>query len=300
MIFRNIRRSWHQERFKNHWSQIETLLGFREKDERHRRKRRVLAYNYELVSHATRALEALRKAEELGANLTENVSEVREYLQHLLDLPAVARASLESTSQGKIDRLYSEYLTYRQGDPSSGPEEATTSPKEERPVQEPQGSPPLDETALLNQLDAKAQRRLDDLDSETALILVSTLRAKKLEQGVEADGLSLAERPMPVEAQVRLMRMIYALVGQPFDGEAWYNILIATWLTFNVKHDRGELEFDYQHTVDIYRNSVAPQLGESVEAEAAYANAIGAIYSLITDKPYDFTPPRSHHDSGNR
>jgi len=96
---------------------------------------------------------------------------------------------------------------------------------------------------------------------------------------------------MPIAEQVRLMRMVYSAVGQPFDGESWYNLMIATWLSMNSSYNRGELRFSYREAVNRYRNIASKKdMPASVEAEAAFANLQGAIYSLITDEPYDFTP----------
>lgn len=292
MIFRHLRRTWHRERFQHHWAKIAIFVEQRQQEERRPgHKGKVLSTNYELVSHATRALEALRKAEELGARLGKDVPEVRRYLQYLINLPSLPAREIQAAAATEIDRLYDEFQSYRRRSPEAKFTDPTPEKTQSKNHQDlSSGAQSTEE--VLRQLHDRAQTRLQDFDEETALQLVSKLNQQKIDEGVEAEGISLAECPMPLEEQARLMRIVYATVGQPFDGETWYNLMIAAWLTYNARHDRGELAFDYRHAVNVYRRSAAQKLGNSPEAEAAFANMIGAIYTLITGEPYDFTPPR--------
>jgi hypothetical protein len=82
----------------------------------------VLAINYELISDATRALDALRRIEELTpdhqisvASRTE-IEALREQLNPLTSLPALPRwrvqdpdAGGEQASHAEIERLHAEY-----------------------------------------------------------------------------------------------------------------------------------------------------------------------------------------------
>jgi len=77
--------------FKYHYSKMSDLIDARTAYDLREDKAMVLAFNYELVSRATRALTALRKAEELGAKLLGGNSEVREYLKRYVNLPSLPR-----------------------------------------------------------------------------------------------------------------------------------------------------------------------------------------------------------------
>ena len=65
LVFRNLRRSRHAERFSYHLQRIDRSLHMREEYVKEGRHGMVLAINYELVSDATRALDSLRRIEEL-------------------------------------------------------------------------------------------------------------------------------------------------------------------------------------------------------------------------------------------
>lgn len=70
----------------------------------------VLAANYELVSHASRALAALRVSEELsGKALVEPAKEIRNIFVALLKLPAIPQHAVGSTPVEEIERLYHEW-----------------------------------------------------------------------------------------------------------------------------------------------------------------------------------------------
>ena len=122
LVFKNLRRSRHAERFSYHLQRIDRSLHMREEYVKEGRHGMVLAINYELVSDATRALDSLRRIEELtpadqltlqeGADYTE----VRGQLSGLLKLPALPAWRVTGPSsdpkhatQMEIDELYSQF-----------------------------------------------------------------------------------------------------------------------------------------------------------------------------------------------
>lgn len=110
MFFKGIRRVKNSELLAWHTQKMSALEQFREAYEDEGRLGMVLATNFELVSHASRALTALRKLEELGDTITEQAAaRLRLYLGRVLELPAIPRAEVSGTDANKIKRLYDEY-----------------------------------------------------------------------------------------------------------------------------------------------------------------------------------------------
>jgi hypothetical protein len=73
----------------------------------------VLATNYELVSHASRALALLRRAEELadgGPVSLQSAEKLRRYLTSRLEIPAIPRGALQDTPEDEIERLFQKWL----------------------------------------------------------------------------------------------------------------------------------------------------------------------------------------------
>ncbi len=74
-------------------------------------KAMALAVNYELVSHASRALAELRKTEELAPDAQLSSAEsMRRYLMSRASLPAISYNATEVTSRDEIERRYQEHL----------------------------------------------------------------------------------------------------------------------------------------------------------------------------------------------
>lgn len=117
MFLKGLRRAKNRETLAWHVQQMSSLEATRTELEREGQRGMVLAVNYELVSHATRALAALRKLEELGGSLPD----LRRYLLAILDLPAVPRSELNERPKAEIDRLFEEYQGLGQGQSSTQP-----------------------------------------------------------------------------------------------------------------------------------------------------------------------------------
>lgn len=292
MILRAIRRRWHENRLRDHLDNIRALLDRRDEEEKRGRKGKVLAINHDLMSHAAKALDALGQVEELGEGglPAEEVAQLRQELEHLTQLPSLAEREVRLFTVEEIDRQFSEYKAYSRERPSPNPSGASGGRNEE------------DESSvasLRDELGAPFQKRLEELDERTAKTLISKLRARSRdgEGELRVEGLTLADRPMPVELQARLLRVIYGMVGEPFNAQMWYQLLIGTWLSYHKRHENGALEFDYERAVEGYRERLASKIGDSAEHETAFANMQGMIFSEITGEPYEFrTPDQWEHE----
>jgi len=121
-VFKKIRRNRHALRLANHIQRIDTSIAMRERYQSEGRKGMVLAINYELASDAMRALDALRRVEELTTALSEggdrgDLEAVRRRLFDLTSLPALplsrvrGDSSLSSrASQAEIEALYAQFI----------------------------------------------------------------------------------------------------------------------------------------------------------------------------------------------
>jgi len=78
----------------------------------HLAKATVLAINHAVVSHASRALSQLNRAEELarrGQGSLQSGERLRHYLTSRLELPAVSLHTLGNTPEEEIERLYQKW-----------------------------------------------------------------------------------------------------------------------------------------------------------------------------------------------
>lgn len=99
----------HLKTLQWHVHMIGKLEFSRDNYERDGLKVMVLAVNYEIMSHASRALAELRKAEELSGGEVDG-TEMREYLAPKVDLPAVRRDEVDSVPGERVDSLYSDFV----------------------------------------------------------------------------------------------------------------------------------------------------------------------------------------------
>lgn len=114
MIFGRRKLQSHLEQLRWHTSKIGELELMRDDYEAHGLDVMVLAVNWEIVSHASRALGELRKAEELSA-AAMNGGEMRDFLKPKLDLPALPRNQVDTTDPAQVVRLYSEFRRSNKG-----------------------------------------------------------------------------------------------------------------------------------------------------------------------------------------
>lgn len=114
VLFRKQKIAKHLETLKWHVHMIGQLETSRDNYEQDGLKVMVLAVNYEIMSHASRSLAELRKAEELSKGEV-NGHEMREYLTPKVDLPAVRRDEADYISQQTVDALYEEFLARGKG-----------------------------------------------------------------------------------------------------------------------------------------------------------------------------------------
>lgn len=108
--FAGIRTARCREQLMWHLQQMESLSADRDAWESQGRHERVLSVNFEMVSHASRALGVLRELEELGDHtILGPTTKLRTYLAAHLALPNVPQHALGRTSQADIERLYAAY-----------------------------------------------------------------------------------------------------------------------------------------------------------------------------------------------
>lgn len=120
MVFRGIRRTKNKAALEFHLYKISALGQIRREWELKGRREQVLGVNFEMASHAARALSALRHLEELGEVLSPTeAGDLRSSLSHVLNLPAIAEGQLPTTSIEEINRTYSNYRQYNFPDDES-------------------------------------------------------------------------------------------------------------------------------------------------------------------------------------
>ena len=77
-------------------------------------KSAVLAKNYEMASHAARALTCFREMQETsGVGTTQDVRETRQWLAHFVDIPAMSYRDTSTAPDAEIDRLWGEFVSYK-------------------------------------------------------------------------------------------------------------------------------------------------------------------------------------------
>ena len=121
-MLRGIRRAHHTERLKYHFQRIQTSLAMRAQYRTEGNRGNVLAVNYELVSDATRALDALRRIEELTPDHLMSSDQrarsiaLRRWFSDLIALPALPKwrvsgqaSGPDQASQAEIDSLYEQF-----------------------------------------------------------------------------------------------------------------------------------------------------------------------------------------------
>ena len=114
MFFRRRRLVGHLTTHKWHLDKIYELEQLRDKYEAAGRKAILLAANFEIVSHTSRALAELRKAEEIARGSVKG-DPMREFLQPKLSLPAIRRDQVETTPAAEIDALFARFMASDKG-----------------------------------------------------------------------------------------------------------------------------------------------------------------------------------------
>lgn len=118
MLFRKRKLKKHTEALGWHVQMIGKLEASRDDYERDGLEAMVLAANYEIMSHASRALAELRRTEELGGGDVKG-AEMREYLTPKVDLPALRRDEIDSTPEARIRELYDQFAASDRGKSAS-------------------------------------------------------------------------------------------------------------------------------------------------------------------------------------
>jgi len=139
----------------------------------------------------------------------------------------------------------------------------------------------------------EAEQRLAQLDDGAAFMLVLEMKRQMITQLHEERWAELQRHPMPVDEQARIMRVLYAALGDAFEPLLWYMQMIVAWDRMSEVHERtGALVFRYADAMERYRQ-LASSLGMEVtdRGEAASAIMQGAVYTAITGEPYEFAPP---------
>lgn len=112
-VFESIRAKKHEAALEFHLYKIFELGRIRGEWEDRGRPAEVLKMNFEMASHATRALQAVRKLEEIGNVLTpEEAADSRAKFTHVVNLPAIRSDEIQSTDRSKIEALYQDYRRY--------------------------------------------------------------------------------------------------------------------------------------------------------------------------------------------
>ncbi|MEJ2548661.1 MAG: hypothetical protein P8125_12760 [Gemmatimonadota bacterium] len=124
-MFGTLRATRHAEALTRHVQRMHSLEVHRDAFEHEGEMRMVLATNFELACHASRALAALRKLE-ANEPLGARHQALRSYFTSTLELPAIRRAEVQGVDDSTIRRLYGEHVALtRPGDAgveSDGPE----------------------------------------------------------------------------------------------------------------------------------------------------------------------------------
>ena len=123
MFFKGLRAARNREHLLWHLQQMASLEQSRADWEHDGRKERVLSTNFELVSHATRALVNFRKLEELDPQQAEagrlwfqmrfEGENLRDYLLETASLPAIPYHARLSTPRDEVDQLFWAYRKHR-------------------------------------------------------------------------------------------------------------------------------------------------------------------------------------------
>lgn len=118
MLFRKGRLARHLETLHSHIHMIGKLEDSRDGYEQDGLEGMVLAVNYEIMSHATRALTELRKAEELSRGDLDG-AQMRDYLTPKVDLPALRRDQLNAMPSALVKELYEKFARSNKGKSAS-------------------------------------------------------------------------------------------------------------------------------------------------------------------------------------
>lgn len=167
MLFKRFRKRQHLGSIAWHLQQMASIERARSEWEAEGQAAMVLAANYELTSHASRALAALRKTEELADEVSkEDAEELRRYFSSALKLPGIARKDVDQTPRAEVERTYQRYRAMV--GPAPSPRQ-TISPQPPAPEPRRSDPPPTPEAVVEAGLDAWVAASGREFPSKTRL-----------------------------------------------------------------------------------------------------------------------------------